>query len=462
MHPRNIFAIKPPNFSALAALFPALRPFVDGRKIDFGNPEAVRQLTTAILQHHFGLAVTVPRGHLVPTVPQKLNYLHWIEDLVGSAADPDASGGGPVRGIDIGTGPCCIYALLGAQLNPTWEFVATDIDDAAIAVARANVLRNGLEGRIKVVKNCNPDNILYGPIDFATPYMFCMCNPPFFAEGQQITDRSGHRPPAATQCAATETERSTVGGEVAFTRRIVQDSCMLKDKVRWFTTMVGCKASLAPLLDTVRHAQPTCVVQSQLVQGKSHRWVVAWTFGVPPAALPEGIGSTRSIGQGKRKRAQADRNIVCPVRVTTVHAALDELEKTLNRLGGMRCERTRQDGITATIVAVMWTNRRQRRRKEQRRREEADAPASDTKLPKAAMIHTKSAPLEPAATRVHEAEAARDTEKEPEPLAVAQFGALVVDSTVHLQVMHEAGSLELTHQLYLFLKAELFPTATAK
>lgn len=35
-----------------------------------------------MLEKDFGLKVEIPLDKLIPTVPQKLNYIHWIEDLL--------------------------------------------------------------------------------------------------------------------------------------------------------------------------------------------------------------------------------------------------------------------------------------------------------------------------------------------------------------------------------------------
>lgn len=67
----------------------------------------------------------IPDGQLCPTVPNRSNYIHWIEDLVASDiiekrnADADE-----VKGFDIGTGANCIYPLLGASLLG-WSFVGS-------------------------------------------------------------------------------------------------------------------------------------------------------------------------------------------------------------------------------------------------------------------------------------------------------------------------------------------------
>lgn len=69
----------------------------------------------------------IPDGQLCPTVPNRSNYIHWIEDLLSSdiITNTHAKGDGEVvRGFDIGTGANCIYPLLGATLLG-WRFVGS-------------------------------------------------------------------------------------------------------------------------------------------------------------------------------------------------------------------------------------------------------------------------------------------------------------------------------------------------
>lgn len=65
-------------------------------RLNFKDPEAVRALTCTLLKEDFGLSIEIPLERLIPTVPLRLNYIHWVEDLTGGQ-------GSPRRGIDIGT-----------------------------------------------------------------------------------------------------------------------------------------------------------------------------------------------------------------------------------------------------------------------------------------------------------------------------------------------------------------------
>ena len=72
----------------------------------------------------------------------------------------------------------------------------------------------------------------------------------------------------------------TPGGELAFNLSIIADSLVLKDSIRWYTVMVGKKSSLK-VLRKVLLDEGVCRQQirsSTLVQGKTHRWCLAWSF----------------------------------------------------------------------------------------------------------------------------------------------------------------------------------------
>lgn len=51
-------------------------------KIDFKNEECIRILTQVLLKHDFNLDVKIPPNKLIPTLPLRLNYVLWIEDLI--------------------------------------------------------------------------------------------------------------------------------------------------------------------------------------------------------------------------------------------------------------------------------------------------------------------------------------------------------------------------------------------
>jgi hypothetical protein len=70
----------------------------------------------------------------------------------------------------------------------------------------------------------------------------------------------------------------TPGGEVVFVSRMVDDSIRLRERVRWYTSMLGRKQSLRELLAKLRQAGVHNVRSTEFCQGKTTRWGVAWSF----------------------------------------------------------------------------------------------------------------------------------------------------------------------------------------
>ncbi|KAL9243926.1 hypothetical protein vseg_017758 [Gypsophila vaccaria] len=148
IHPRNRYADNPPDFSLLASIYPSFAHFVfyshnnPRPKIDWTDFNATRELTRVLLLHDHSIHWWIPDGQLCPTVPNRSNYIHWIEDLLASdIIEKNNADGDKVRGFDIGTGANCIYPLLGASLLG-WSFVGSDVTDVALEWAEKNVKSN--------------------------------------------------------------------------------------------------------------------------------------------------------------------------------------------------------------------------------------------------------------------------------------------------------------------------------
>lgn len=84
-------------------------------------------------------------NRLIPTIPLRLNYILWIEDILEMSQSTDKA---EVKGVDIGTGASCIYPLLGARKN-NWHFLATESDDFNFNFANRNVEKNLLSHSVK-------------------------------------------------------------------------------------------------------------------------------------------------------------------------------------------------------------------------------------------------------------------------------------------------------------------------
>lgn len=319
IHPRNKYSDNPPDFGLLASLYPSFQSYVfysrEGKpRIDWKDFNATRELTRVLLLHDHSITWWIPDGQLCPTVPNRSNYIHWIEDLLSSDTIPREDN--VVKGFDIGTGANCIYPLLGASLLG-WSFVGTDVTDVALEWAERNVKNNPQISELIEIRKvdfeeklidqntnnggscmdfsrntelstsssvelCSGENknyhgppILLGVVKTGEKFDFCMCNPPFF----EAMEESGLNP--NTSCGGTPAEMVCPGGEQAFISRIIQDSVQLKQSFRWYTSMVGKKSSLKSLIAKLREVGVTVVKTTEFVQGQTCRWGIAWSF-VPP------------------------------------------------------------------------------------------------------------------------------------------------------------------------------------
>jgi 23S rRNA A1618 N6-methylase RlmF len=99
-----------------------------------------------------------------------------------------------------------------------------------------------------------------------------MCNPPFFGS----VEEKGENP--QTVCTATSNELATEGGELEFVGHIIRDSLELRHQVRWYSSMIGRKVNVAPLLKMLHDHHVHNIRQTTFYQGRTTRWAIAWSF----------------------------------------------------------------------------------------------------------------------------------------------------------------------------------------
>ncbi|XKL67409.1 hypothetical protein PGB90_002900 [Kerria lacca] len=280
MHPRNIYKV-PPNFTEVAHYYPEFQKYVlekpNGKlTFDFKNADGLRCLTKILLKKDFKLDVTIPEDTLIPALPLRLNYILWLEDLLDWTLERKTE----IKGIDIGTGATCIYPLLAARKNG-WKMLGSEINESNKKMAEENVKKNSLEHLITIVA-VSSSTFLDGIVTENENIDFCMCNPPFFNSSNLEEDkkryRKGQHQKIKNCTSGKMDEILSNGGETEFVKRIIQDSLKLRDKIRIYTSMVGHKSSVQPLLQELKRCGVTSVSQTEFCQGRTVRWAVAWTF----------------------------------------------------------------------------------------------------------------------------------------------------------------------------------------
>ncbi|KAF8519352.1 S-adenosyl-L-methionine dependent methyltransferase [Hysterangium stoloniferum] len=314
MHSRNPY-IKPPDFLSLSDSFPPLKPFVSistaGKYvIDFKNPQAQRALTQALLKKDFGLTLDIPEDRLCPPVPNRLNYILWIQEILVTFPTATSGSAPKIHGLDIGTGATAIYPLLGCSLpgNQNWTFIGTEIDPVSCSYATLNVSNNNLTSRIEIypiiTKSISTESSAVQDDDILAPLLndptsrfdFTMCNPPFYGSTAEIEHSAGAKEgPPSGACTGAETEMITPGGEESFVLKMIHESTRenVRTRCRWFTSMLGKLGSVGTVVAEFRKLEIDNYIIAQFIQGETRRWAVGWSFGVD--RLPDSLA--RPSGQ---------------------------------------------------------------------------------------------------------------------------------------------------------------------
>lgn len=290
LHPRNLHGTRY-DLRALVQAVPTLGPLVHPSPrgeatVDFTNPRAVRLLNAALLAHHYRIqGWDIPEGFLCPPVPGRADHLHHLADLLaGEGAVPRGSA---VRVLDLGTGASAIYPLLGHRIYG-WTFVGTESNPAALACAKAILAANpDLKHAIALRLQTNPGAIFQGVVDSGERFDLCLCNPPFHASAQAVRAtaetkwRKLGRPEERSRLnfGGASAELWCPGGELAFVRRIIDESAQQPDLCRWFSSLVSKAEHLPRLQAALREAKATEVKVLAMRQGQKQSRILAWRYG---------------------------------------------------------------------------------------------------------------------------------------------------------------------------------------
>jgi 23S rRNA (adenine1618-N6)-methyltransferase len=108
-----------------------------------------------------------------------------------------------------------------------------------------------------------------------------MTNPPFYSSSDELSASAAKKSLApSTACTGAPVEMVTPGGEVAFVTRVIEESLVLRERVTWYTAMVGFLSSLTSLVERLKKEDVGNYAVTEFVQGsKTRRWALAWSFG---------------------------------------------------------------------------------------------------------------------------------------------------------------------------------------
>lgn len=123
-----------------------------------------------------------------------------------------------------------------------------------------------------VVITVSPDQIFKDVVKDNEVYHFSMCNPPFF-EIDSNSEKVAKILPPRNAPTGNDTELRTMGGELAFVTKMIEESIELGDKIRIYTTMIGKKADLLHLKKLLKLKRIENVTWTEFCQGHTTRLI---------------------------------------------------------------------------------------------------------------------------------------------------------------------------------------------
>ncbi|MCZ8230173.1 23S rRNA (adenine(1618)-N(6))-methyltransferase RlmF [Flavobacterium sp.] len=292
LHPRNQHRLGY-DFDSLIEILPELKNFVGINEhqiqtLDFSNPEAVKALNKALLLAYYDIKFwEIPSTFLCPPIPGRVDYVHYLADLLAQSNNGVIPKGESVQGLDIGVGANCIYPILGNAAYG-WSFVGTDIDEKAIQNCKKIIEKNPqLIDAISLQLQTEPRFIFKNIMESEDKFAFTICNPPFHNSKEEATKVALRKVNNLNNNKATSpvlnfggqnAELWCPGGELGFITQMIYESAKYPMHCLWYTTLVSKQAHLNSLYKTLNKVNAANITTIDMAQGQKTSRILAWTF----------------------------------------------------------------------------------------------------------------------------------------------------------------------------------------
>ena len=258
--------------------------------IDFSNPEAVKALNKALLIANYGIQNwDIPKDYLCPPIPGRVDYIHYVADLLALSNNGIIPEGENVQVLDIGIGANCIYPILGNSVYG-WSFVGTEIDEIALQNCKKIIEVNPkLIDAISLQLQTESRFIFKNIITPEDKFALTICNPPFHSSDAEATKSTIRKinnlnpnkirtTIPVLNFGGQNAELWCDGGELGFITEMIFESSKYPLQCLWFTTLVSKKENLASLYKTLNKVQPAEVKTIEMSQGQKNSRILSWTF----------------------------------------------------------------------------------------------------------------------------------------------------------------------------------------
>lgn len=292
LHPRNQHRLGY-DFDSLIQILPELKNFVGINEhqiqtLDFSNPDAVKALNKALLLAYYDIQYwEIPSTFLCPPIPGRVDYIHYLADLLAQSNNGIIPKGETVQGLDIGVGANCIYPILGNAVYG-WSFVGTDIDEKAIQNCKKIIEKNPkLIDAISLQLQTEPRFIFKNIMESEDKFAFTICNPPFHNSKEEATKVALRK---VNNLSTNKTTTPTLnfggqnaelwcpGGELGFITQMIYESAKYPMHCLWYTTLVSKQAHLNSLYKTLNKVNAANITTIDMAQGQKTSRILAWTF----------------------------------------------------------------------------------------------------------------------------------------------------------------------------------------
>ena len=292
LHPRNQHRLGY-EFDSLIQILPELKNFVGINEhqiqtLDFSNPDAVKALNKALLLAYYDIQFwEIPSTFLCPPIPGRVDYIHYLADLLAQSNNGVIPKGESVQGLDIGVGANCIYPILGNAVYG-WSFVGTDIDEKAIQNCKKIIEKNPkLIDAISLQLQTEPRFIFKNIMESEDKFAFTICNPPFHNSKEEATKVALRK---VNNLSTNKTTTPTLnfggqnaelwcpGGELGFITQMIYESAKYPMHCLWYTTLVSKQAHLNSLYKTLNKVNAANISTIDMAQGQKTSRILAWTF----------------------------------------------------------------------------------------------------------------------------------------------------------------------------------------
>lgn len=291
LHPRNLHR-NSYDFETLITSVPELKHYVfkndyNSLTINFNIPKAVRLLNKALLLKYYNVKDWyIPDENLCPPIPGRADYVHYLADLLAED-NGEIPTGTPVKGLDIGTGANLVYPLI-ANHSYGWEMLGTDINQGSLENAQKILESNpDLEENIQLKLQPDSDLIFKNIILSKDRFTFSMCNPPFHESEEDAILGNRRKSNNLRKKKVDKTnlnfsgnasELWCEGGEMAFIKKMINESVQFSSQVLWFTSLVSKKDNLHQLTTLLKNLKMPEFKTIDMAQGQKISRILAWTF----------------------------------------------------------------------------------------------------------------------------------------------------------------------------------------